>query len=146
MLKLHGLVWPDTLEHLRTCGSRRVECVVLWTGPIDEPGVVDRAVHPAHVSTRVHYRIDPTWMHGFHVSLLRERRAMRAQTHTHAGRAFHSPTDDAWPAVNTPGFCSLVVPRFANEPVRVEEMWLAVLGPDGEWSGFDPRRSIQGLP
>lgn len=146
MIRLRGSVWADTIGHLRTCGERRVECAVLWTGPIDEPGIVDRAVHPIHVSTRVHYRIDQGWMHAFHVSLYRERRTMRAQTHTHASRAFHSKTDDDWPAVNTAGFHSLVLPRFARAPLRIEDMWLAVLGDDGDWASVDPRQTIEGLP
>jgi hypothetical protein len=120
--------------------------VLLWTGPIAEPDVVDRAVHPIHVSTRVHYRIDQAWMHAFHVSLYRERRTIRAQTHSHAGRAFHSKTDDDWPAVNTAGFLSLVVPRLAREPLRVADLWLAVLGDDGDWESVDPHKNIEGLP
>ena len=91
------------------------------------------------------YRIDPDWTHAFHVSLYRERRTMRAQTHTHVSRAFHSKTDDDWPAVNTAGFYSLVLPRFAREPLRVEEMWLALLGDDGEWASVDLCANIAGL-
>lgn len=146
MLRLRGSVWSDTVGHLRACGAKGVECVALWTGPIDEPGVVDRAVHPFHVSTRGHYRIEQQWMHAFHVSLYRERRTMRAQVHTHAGRAFHSRTDDDWPAVNTAGFHSLVVPRFARAPLRAEDMWLAILREDGDWDPVAPGQNVEGLP
>lgn len=146
MLRLRGSVWADTVAHLQTCGIDGRECVALWTGPIDEPGVVDQAVHPVHVSTCAHYRIDQEWMHAFHVSLYRERRTMRAQVHSHAGRAFHSRTDDDWPAVNSAGFYSLVVPRFARGPLRAQEMWLAVLRADGNWDSVAAGENIEGLP
>jgi hypothetical protein len=146
MVKVSEPVWTETIRQLRTCGARQVECVVYWVGSNDTPDVVDRAIHPAHVSTDAHYKVDQGWMHQFLVSLYRERRTIRAQVHTHRGRAFHSATDDAWPAVNTQGFYSLVLPRFAHEPLEADKMWLAVLRRDGSWDALRAREAIEGLP
>lgn len=145
MIRLRGDVWRKTLAHLRACGSSHVECVVLWTGPLDAEGIVDDAVHPAHESTPFHYEIDQGWLHRFHVQLYKARRTIRAQVHTHQGRAFHSPTDDRWPAIRTSGFLSLVLPRFAQEPLSVEEMWLAVLEQAGQWSATRADDLIEGI-
>ena len=118
MLRLLGAIWSDTLEHLRGCGRDRAECVAFWTGSVDAPDVVDGVVHPVHVATPDDYGIDEKWLHQLHLDLYRQRRTLRAQVHTHRGRAFHSKTDDTFPAVNVAGFLSLVVPRFARPPVR----------------------------
>jgi hypothetical protein len=146
VLVLNEHVWDDTVQELRTCGARGVECVMYWVGPIDRAREVDRATHPVHTSTGGHYRVDEQWMHRFLVSLHREKRTIRAQVHTHRGRAFHSTTDDAWPAVNTPGFYSLVIPGFAREPLDSDRMWLAMLRDDGDWDAVRPRDFIRGLP
>lgn len=146
MIRLAPPVWDDTLAHLRRCGRGHAECVVLWTGPIDASGVVDAALHPEHTATGLHYRLDQRWLDRLHLGLLRERRTIRAQVHTHGGAAFHSATDDAYPAVNTAGFLSLVLPRFAVGAIPRADMWLAELAADGGWQQVRPDECIEGLP
>ena len=146
MIRLVRPVWDDTLELLRRCGRGHLECVVLWTGPISTPDIVDAALHPEHSATAWSYRLDPTWLHRLHVDLYQQGRTIRAQVHTHGGKAFHSATDDTYPAVNVPGFLSLVLPRFAVGRVREDEMWLAELAVDGEWGHARPSKRIEGLP
>jgi hypothetical protein len=145
VIRLLRPVWSDTLEHFRSCGRGRAECVVLLTGPIDAPGFVDEAIHPEHIATAWYYRIDPSWLHQFHVALYRNARTIRAQVHTHKGRAFHSTTDDTYPAVNTPGFLSLVLPRFALGAMNEDDMWLAELDADGHWQHLHPAERIEGV-
>jgi hypothetical protein len=103
----------EVLNTLRGCGRGRDECVVLGTGPVDAPRVVDAIVHPVHVASPRFYEIDGAWLTSFWVLLARERRAIRMQIHTHGGVAFHSETDDAWPIIQTVGFLSLVLPDHA---------------------------------
>ncbi len=65
--------------------------------------------------------------------LARERRTIAAQIHTHPGAAFHSATDDHWPIISQPGFISIVIPNFAQEPVLLKEAWVGRLDADGDW-------------
>jgi hypothetical protein len=146
MIRLAAGVWDGTLEHLRQCGQGRVECAVLWTGPLDSPGLVDAALHPEHSATPRNYRIAQQWLDRLHLGLLRERRTIRAQVHTHQGAAFHSATDDRFPAVNVAGFLSLVLPRFALGAIPEADMWLAELAEDGDWRQARPGERIEGLP
>jgi hypothetical protein len=146
MLRLVSPVWERTLEILAACGAGRDECVALWTGPLGEPDVVDRALHPSHSKTPWNYRIDSAWLHELHLSLYRERRAIRAQIHTHKGTAFHSATDDEYPAVSAAGFVSLVLPHFAVGKLAVDDIWIAKLDDRGRWAKAEPADTIEGWP
>lgn len=132
-LRLQTGIWAQTLAELRRCGGDHLECVVYWLAASDAPQHVGTVVHPCHFSTSSFYEVDADWLHEFTVSLRRDRRMVVAQVHTHAGRAFHSRTDDENALVNVPGFLSLVVPRFARAPVQTEELYLAELARDGRW-------------
>jgi hypothetical protein len=70
-------------------------------------------------------------MHQLWVELARSGRSLRAQIHTHPGAAGHSACDDAYPAVHTAGFVSLVVPRFAHPPVHPRQIHASVLEATG---------------
>jgi hypothetical protein len=125
-----GLV-RETLRVLHRCGRERSECVALWSGRLDTSDLVDEVLHPAHDVGPHGYEINPDWMHRLWVDLSEQRRCLRAQVHTHPRGAFHSPTDDEFPAVHTPGFVSLVVPAFARPPIDVASVHASVVGPDG---------------
>jgi hypothetical protein len=144
VLRVPSSVWEQTLETFRRCGASERECVVYWTGPATQASLVDRAVHPTHRATAFSYQVDNTWVHKFWSDLASEARSIRAQVHTHAGHACHSPTDDKWPIVGTPGFLSLVVPSFAIHPVRREQLYIAVLSETG-WCEGDLSEEIVGL-
>jgi hypothetical protein len=133
MLRLGHGVWAGTLVQLRDCGRGRNECVIYWTGPLDNDDMVDRAVHPEHTSAPGHYAPTQEWLQRFWVSLHREKRTVRGQVHTHGGPAFHSRTDDEYPLVHTTGFVSLVVPDFACSASRTSAMYLVEMGVNGEW-------------
>src|SRR4051812_9313461 len=114
MLSVERHVLGRTFESLRACGRNRDECVVYWTGPIDQSGAVDDVVQPKHSAGRGWYEIDGAWITEFFMDLRATRRTARAQVHTHPG-AFvdHSTTDDCYPLAPGEGFVSIVVPHFA---------------------------------
>lgn len=138
-------LWRTTLDQLRSCGAGRNECVVYWTSRADAVDVVDDEVHPHHTATPGHYETEQRWLHRWWLELAQRQRSARVQIHTHGGRAGHSMTDDAWPLVHSPGFLSLVVPRFASEPVNLDELYLVELDAVGRWQRVDPRASFAGL-
>lgn len=132
----------QTLVELRTCGADRAECVVFWTGPLSDPGLIDGLLHPHHHSARGGYEVDQEWLAGTWTALAEEGRAIRAQVHTHPHDAGHSRIDDAFPVVHTIGFLSLVIPRFARPPQTLADAYLARLEPGGDWTSHDPRTAL----
>ncbi len=146
MLTLVPSVWPATLEHFRHCGQGRVECVVYWVARQGESSVIDEVVHPDHVSTAWMYEVKPAWLNAFMVGLHARGRTVRAQVHTHCEEAFHSQTDDRWPLVTTPGFLSLVLPRFALADAPRDQLFLAELTGDGSWTSVSVGERIEGIP
>lgn len=142
MLTVPPGVWSATLEQLRRCGRGRAECVVYWLARLEAPDVVDQVVHPEHTGTAGMYSVKQNWLTPFFVRLHSERRTVRLQVHTHCYEAFHSATDDAWPLVTTPGFMSLVVPRFAEGPLRHDDLFLVELDQHGEWNRLDVRARL----
>lgn len=127
----------QTLSVLRRCGAGRDECVAFWAGPVDEPGVVDTFLHPDHRSGRGGYEVCEEWLVEAWERLDKEGLAVRLQVHTHPFEAFHSATDDAYPIVATPGFYSLVLPRFGEEPQTLGDAYLARLEADGTFAEVD---------
>jgi len=71
------------------------------------------------------YQIDDQWLTTFWFALARRRRSVRVQVHTHPRKALHSPTDDAWALIDTPGFLSLVIPQYGLGPVGLDNAYLA---------------------
>lgn len=133
----------ETFAHLRDCGRGRKECVAYWTGPVDEPEVVDRVVHPRHEGSPGGYEIDPQWLNEFWRQLARDGSAIRVQIHTHGGIAYHSATDDGFAIIQTAGFRSLVIPDFAMGPVGLDGTYLAELSADGSWSTVEPTSALR---
>ena len=127
-----GTAWPETIANFRRCGAGRRECVVYWTGPVDQAGVVNQIVHPDHSATAGSYELDERWLHQFWVKLGKTNRCVRAQVHTHAFDAFHSKVDDLWPIVHVPGFVSIVVPNFGVRFSR-NELYSVEIDTDGKW-------------
>ena len=127
------VVLRETFAELRRCGVGERECQVLWTSPWVDPGTVATVVHPVHHAHGDGFELDGPWLTTFWRELTETRAGVRVQVHTHPGRAFHSTTDDAWPIVHTPGFLSLVIPRFALGDVGFTGAFLTELGSDGRW-------------
>jgi hypothetical protein len=141
-MRLGEGLFERTLATLRDCGAGREECVVFWTGPLEEPLLVDGLLHPRHSAARGGYEIDQGWLARAWVELGVKCQTIRVQIHTHPREAFHSATDDAFPVVGTAGFLSLVLPRFAAPPQTLTDAYLARLRSDGEWSAHEPSSLI----
>jgi hypothetical protein len=135
-------IMASTFGQLRRCGQGRDECVIYWTGPRETPGAVDDTVLPSHRAARDWYETDPAWVTSFFLQLRRDGRTARAQVHTHPTVAWHSCIDDLYPLASSPGFHSLVVPRFGTGPIGLDDAHLAVVGPDGVWVERDPGAEI----
>ncbi len=139
-------IWRASLEQFRRCGKGRRECVVYWLGPAEDPSTIDEIVHPVHDASPMHYEVDSKWLTAFLFELGRRRRSVLVQVHTHGGRAFHSPTDDEYPIVQSEGFLSLVLPAFAMRPLRGDELFLARLDGVGEWREVAVGDHLDGIP
>ncbi len=135
MKRLEKEVLERVFEHLRRCGAGKRECVVYLTGPVDDPSIVDGVVHPHHMASPGRYDVDSAAIAELWQDLLRSARSVRVQVHTHPGAAYHSPLDDAWALVHTPGFLSLVIPNFALGKVGFDGAFLAERTDDGRWVG-----------
>jgi hypothetical protein len=126
-------VLEHTFEHLRRCGAGTRECVVYLTGPVDHPDVVDGVVHPRHTASAAGYDLDSVAIAELWRDLTVASRSIRVQVHTHPGSAYHSSRDDSLAIVHTPGFLSLVIPRFAEGTVGFEGAFLAARDDEGRW-------------
>lgn len=135
-LRVSGEFLAQTFEVLRQCGDRASECVVYWTGPTGEE-LINGIEHPDHRSTAFGYEVSDCWLTEFWKRLAISRRSVKAQIHTHPGRAFHSATDDRWPIVSQPDFLSIVVPNFAAGEPSLDRAWIGRLDAEGEWHHLD---------
>ena len=142
-LKVGEGLLRETFAILRHCGQGSRECVSYWSGSLDDPLVVDQVHHPCHTARAGWYEVDGAWLTKVWIELANEKRAIRVQIHTHGGSAFHSLTDDEFPIVATPGFLSLVVPRFAMGRVTLEDAHLSRLDSDGRWRHADISAALE---
>lgn len=133
MRQLKTEVLEQAFEHLRSCGAGHAECVVYLTGPVEIPRCVDGIVHPRHTAGSGGYDLDSASIAALWRDLVRARRSIRMQAHTHPGAAYHSSRDDALALVHTPGFLSLVIPDFALGPVGFNGAFLAERTENGGW-------------
>ena len=144
MKRLTQGVLEHAFEHLRRCGDGARECVVYLTGPVGQPTLVDGVVHPHHRSSSVGYDLDSAAIADLWRDLTAARRSIRVQVHTHPGPAYHSSRDDALAIVHTPGFLSLVIPRFARGPIGLDDAFLAARDEDGRWTEVPIQRHLDG--
>lgn len=142
-LRVLEAVLRETFAELRRCGAGRRECQVVWTGPWSTPHEVTTVVHPHHRARGDGFELDSAWLTEFWQRLTATATGVRVQVHTHPGRAFHSAVDDAWPIVHTPGFLSLVIPRFAQGEVGFAGAYLAELDTDGRWTEVDVHERLE---
>jgi hypothetical protein len=123
----------QTFSHFRTCGAGRRECQVLWTSPWANPETICDVVHGQHRAHAGGFDLDSGWINHLWLQLADRAHGVRVQIHTHPFDAFHSETDDAFPIVHTPGFLSLVIPRFAMGSVGFDGAYLTEIQHDGTW-------------
>ncbi len=126
-------ILEESFSHFRGCGCGRRECQVLWISSWQSPNTITRVVHPSHLSRGDGFVLDDAWLDAFWRELAKTDTGIRIQVHTHPGAAFHSPTDDAYPIIHTPGFLSLVIPNFGLGPVGFDRAFLTEIQPDGSW-------------
>jgi len=105
--------------------------------------MADRYDHPLHFASLGGYQVDDAWLTQYWFKLAEEQRALLAQIHTHPGAAFHSKTDNDWPIVSQPGFISIVIPRFAQGDVSLEDAWVGRLDERGRWHEVAAEQSIE---
>lgn len=132
-LKLSAALLDDTFAVLRHCGAGRRECQVLWVGPWAHPDNLTEVIHPQHTASAVGFQMDEAWLNRFWLDLAARDLGVRVQIHTHPGAAYHSTIDDSFPLIRTPGFLSLVYPRFAQGPIGFDGAYLTQVQPDGAW-------------
>lgn len=132
----------QAFDVLRSCGTGRRECVVYFSGNLEEPGIVDRVHHPSHTADVGGYDVDDEWITQFFVGLAAESRELRLQAHTHPGRAFHSSRDDSMALGYFAGYLSLVIPWFAKNRATLENTYLAVRQADGTWASVNPEQEL----
>lgn len=138
-----GDLLGESYAAFRSCGRGERECVVLWTGPLNRPDLVDGVVHPVHRAGRGGYELDVPWLKRFWRQLRDEQRSVRVQVHTHPSEAFHSHTDDAFPMIQTRGFLSLVIPHFGLGEPTLAGVALYELEDGGRWHELDPLESLR---
>src|SRR5213592_1472027 len=139
-------ILDQTFEFFRRCGGGRRECQVLWTSNWGSLQSIVEAVHPAHQAHVGGFVLDDTWITSFWLKLAASGRGIRVQVHTHPGAAFHSSTDDEYPIIHTPGFLSLVIPKFALGPVGFAGAYLTEMGADGQWHEVRVESRIKVVP
>ena len=131
--RLPSRLVEQTFRQFRGCGAGKCECQVLWVGPWAHPDTITEVVHPRHSASPVGFSLDSEWISELWMRLSEEGLGIRVQCHTHPGHAYHSATDDALPILATPGFLSLVFPRFGLGPVGFNDAFLAQIDGDGRW-------------
>jgi hypothetical protein len=132
-----------TFDHLRKCGRGQRECQVLWTSSWNAVEEITGVVHPKHRGHAGGFEVQSDWLTSFWLELAERNQGVRVQVHTHPGEAFHSHTDDAYPMVHSPGFLSLVIPRFAEGAVAFDDAFLAELGADGRFREVPIHRHLK---
>jgi hypothetical protein len=132
VLRMAANILEKTFRTFRECGRAECECAVYWTGPSNSD-LVDGVEHPTHQRSPFGYEIHDDWLSDFWKRLAVSKHSVKAQVHTHPGKAFHSTTDDQWPIVSQPGFLSIVIPDFAMGDVSFKSAWIGRLHADGIW-------------
>lgn len=131
--KVPSAILCSTFEYFRRCGQGRRECQALWVSAWQTPDVITDVTHPVHTAHAQGFSLDTAWLNAFWGRLADAGKGIRVQIHTHPKTAFHSPTDDAFPIVHTPGFLSLVIPNFALGPIGFSAAYLTEITPSGSW-------------
>lgn len=127
-LAISSRLWRDLLDGLRARGRGRRESGAFLLGPAGpDRRVTDIVfydeVDPAAFDTGIIVidggRMSELWR------ICRERHlTVVADVHTHPGGAWQSDSDRRHPMVAEPGHVALIVPNFAEEPLRLREVGL----------------------
>lgn len=125
-------------ELMRYAGENRVEGVALFAGY--ENGnefYISQTIIPKQTAYRLElgllYAVDADELHRINVWLYENNLSIIAQIHSHPNEAYHSETDDAYPIVATKGGISIVVPRFAIDPIDIKNWAVYRLSSENCW-------------
>lgn len=126
-----------TLSHLRSCGRRGVEGMVLWAGTVTAGEArVEEAIVPVQDGRiTVHgliVTVSGDELHRINVHLYKTGLKLIAQVHSHPGHAYHSAVDDEYAIATEVGAFSIVVPDFAEGPFEIGDYAVYRLR-EGRW-------------
>lgn len=108
-------VLAETESFLKIAGESGKECSVFWGGiGRGEVADVESVYFPVQTATPVSVEVHPDGIHTMYEALDSKNEMLLAQVHSHPGAAFHSGTDDSFPATFFVGFLSIVVPNFCS--------------------------------
>ena len=127
-----------TQQSLRSAGHAGNEGLVVWSGTQDGTTFNVRTVtaptqRGIQSADGVCVVVDGDGLHQLNVATFRRGERMFAQVHSHPGRAYHSPMDDRYAVITSPGGLSLVVPDFAVRPFSLAECAIFRLTTTGVW-------------
>jgi len=126
-------------ELMRCAGENRVEGVALFAGyEKDSEFYISQTIIPKQTVYRLElgllYAVDADELHRINVWLYKNNLCIIAQIHSHPNEAYHSETDNAYPIVATKGGISIVVPRFAKDPIDIKNWAVYRLSSENCWA------------
>lgn len=142
-LKINRIFLPRecidlTYEHMRKAGAQGLEGAALFFGQSkDAEFRIRYAVIPSQKALSIEegllYSIPPEEIYRINRWMYQKNLEMIAQIHSHPGRAYHSPTDDAYAIVTRIGGLSIVVPNFAKDEPAVSDWAVYRLVGQQQW-------------
>jgi len=128
----------EAYKLMRFAGSKSVEGMALFAGK--QKGntfEILETIIPRQNSYRLEsglmYAVDADELHRINVWLFNNGFRIIAQIHSHPNEAYHSETDNQYPIVATIGGISIVVPRFASDPIDIDNWAVYRLSPQNLW-------------
>ena len=123
---------------MQTAGKHGLEGIALFAGYEKEKEFsVTQTIIPEQTAYRLElglmYAVDADELHRINVWLYENNLSIVAQIHSHPNEAYHSATDDAYPIVATKGGISIVVPRFAVDPIDIRNWAVYRLSSENCW-------------
>lgn len=130
-------ILEKTLVSLREYGARRLECLVLWLGNVEESrALVTGVLVPQQESISsedgVGYFVNTQTLFLLNKALNETGVKLLAQVHSHPTEAYHSDADDQFAIVTAEGGLSLVVPDFGRVAPDLS-LWAVYRLTDGFW-------------
>ena len=141
-LSIPSTLWGELLSGLRLRGRGLRESGAFLLGPGDGPRRITSIVFydeidPAAFDTGI-IEIDGGCIADLWRICRERREIVLADVHTHPGGAGQSDSDRMHPMIAEPGHLAMILPRFAAEPVRREEIGLYRYLGRFNWSELRP--------
>lgn len=141
----------EAYKIMRYAGSKGVEGMALFAGK--QKGntfEIFETIVPKQNSYKLEsglmYAVEADELHRINVWLFKNGFKIIAQIHSHPNEAYHSETDNQFPIVATIGGISVVVPRFASDPIDIDYWAVYRLSPQNIWekqSEFETRTMFE---